>query len=370
MKPVLGLFLELGGSLEEWDAVGFFSREITLYNSLARKQFSQIYIFTYGSKQDLNYSDRLEPNITIIPRGVRSANYLNNFFYELWFPIRNRSILRRCDILKTNQNSGSIAAAIAKLLYQKKLVVRSGYIGSELARRSKLSMLVRAYYFLAENLSYRICDLALISGEPNRKILSQQYPFLKGKLFTHNNFIDTSLFRKDAVSKKEFDIIYVARFNRDKNHQLILSALENTEISVLFVGQGETLPLMRSEARRMGVRATFRNSVPNENLPSCYNSARICAFPSLHEGSPKSLLEAMACELAVVTLTVPGIINIISHEKNGLIGSETDFKTSIQKLLNNPVLRDTLGQSARKTIIEDYSFERILEEEIRLYQNL
>lgn len=120
---------------------------------------------------------------------------------SLWFPIRNRSILRRCDILKTNQNSGSIAAAIAKLLYQK-LVVRSGYIGSELARRSKLSMLVRAYYFLAENLSYRICHFALISGEPNRKILSSSIHFSRGSFLPITILLTLAFLERMLCQKK------------------------------------------------------------------------------------------------------------------------------------------------------------------------
>lgn len=370
MKPTLGLFLELGGSLEEWDTVGFFSREISLYNSLAREHFDRIYIFTYGSEQDFRYKDRLEKNITVLPRGAKSRSYMLNFLYELWIPIKYRSVLRQCTVYKTNQNSGSIAAALAKILFCKKLIVRSGYIGSELARRSELSLLVKGYYFFAEQLSYRVCDRALISAEPNRQLLDLHYPFLRDRLITHNNFIDTDLFTKNDPVEKSFDIIYVARFNRDKNHQLILNALKNTKISVLFIGQGETLTSIKDIARNTGIQATFQESVPNEELPSRYNSARFCAFPSLHEGSPKALLEAMACSLPIVALQAPGITNIITHEVNGLISDEVSFKASIERLLNDPVLCDKLGQSARKTVIEGYSFKRILQNEIEIYQNL
>lgn len=370
MKLNLAFFLELGGTLEEWNRVGFFSREIALYNRLARDCFETIYIFTYGSEQDLSYGECLEKNIVIVPRGKHSKSYLNNFFYELWLPIKHQAILRRCNIIKTNQNSGSIAAALAKICFRKKLIVRSGYIGSELARRSKLSLLVKGYYFLAEQLSYRVCDLALISAEPNRKILAKQYPFLRNRLTTHNNFIDTDRFKKDSAIEKRFDIIYVARFNRDKNHNAILEAVKDTGYSVLFIGQGETFSLVKAEAIRIGTPSTFQESVQNEDLPAYYNAARICAFPSLHEGSPKSLLEAMACELPVVALHAPGVSNIISHEHNGLISQKTNFKANVQRLLNDPILCDKLGQSGRQTIIEAYSFEIISHKEIEFYQEL
>lgn len=370
MKPTLGLFLELGGSLEEWDSVGFLSREISLYNALAREYFDQIYIFTYGGKKDLHYTDRLEKNIIVLSGKTRSRSYIMNFFYELWIPIKYQSILRKCTIYKTNQNSGSIAATLAKLLFRKKLVVRSGYIGSELARRSRLSPLVKGYYFLAEQLSYHICDRALISAEPNRQLLARHYPFLRNRLITHNNFIDTDCFKKNDSLEKLFDMIYVARFNRDKNHQLILDTLKDTKISVLFIGQGETLTLIKAKVKEMNIQATFQESVPNEELPSRYNSARICAFPSLHEGSPKSLLEAMACSLPIVALQAPGIVNIITNEVNGLISDEVGFKANIGRLLNDRALCDKLGQSARETIVDEYSFKRIFQKEIEIYQNL
>lgn len=370
MKPTLGLFLELGGCLEEWDTVGFFSREISLYNSLAREYFDRIYIFTYGSERDLRYNFRLEKNITVLPRGARSKSYIINFLYELWIPIKYRSVLRQCTVYKTNQNSGSIAATLAKILFGKKLIIRSGYIGSELARRSRLSLLVKGYYFFAEQLSYRMCDRALISAEPNKQLLDRHYPFLKDRLITHNNFIDTDLFTKNNSIEKSIDIVYVARFNRDKNHELILNAIRNTTHSALFIGQGERLPSIRARAHAMNLRVTFRDSVPNEDLPFHYNTARICAFPSLHEGSPKALLEAMACALPIVALPAPGITNVITNGTNGLIGDETDFKANVERLLNDQELCDKLGQSARKTVIEAYSFKRILQNEIEIYQNL
>lgn len=370
MKPTLGLFLELGGSLEEWDTVGFLSREISLYNSLAREYFDQVYIFTYGDKQDLRYKDRLEKNVIVLPRGTRSRSYIVNFFYEIWIPIKYQSVLHNCTIYKTNQNSGSIAAAFAKILFRKKLVIRSGYIGSELARRSRLSLLVKGYYFIAEQISYRICDQALISAEPNRQLLVRYYPFLRNRLITHNNFIDTDLFTKNNLIDKCFDIIYVARFNRDKNHQLILNAIKNTNVSVLFIGQGETLSSIKAQTEELNLRVTFQESVPNEELPSRYNTARICAFPSLHEGSPKALLEAMACTLPIVALQAPGITNIISNEINGLMSDEADFKANIERLLNDSALCDKLGQSARETVIEGYSFGKIFQREIEIYKNL
>lgn len=371
MKPNLALFLELGGSFEEWNDIGFFSREVLLYNKLARECFGTIYIITYGNETDLSYSSSLEENIVVLPRGRRSRSYINNFLYELWLPFKYYRTLGRCDIFRTNQNSGSIAAAIAKLLFRKKrLIVRSGYLGSELARRSGLSILVKGYYFLAENLSYRLCDRALITTEANQHLLLQKYPFMEERVIVHNNFIDTNHFKKHSNARKQYDIIYVARYDRDKNHRAILDALKSTLRSALFIGQGKTLPSIEAEAAKDGTRVSFVKSVRNDDLPALYNAARICAFPSLHEGSPKSLLEAMACELPVAALHAPGVSNVINDRQNGLIGNQHLFAGNIERLLNDHALCDRLGQSARQTVLADYSFKKISSGEIQLYQKL
>lgn len=369
-KPNLAFFLELGGSLEEWNDVGFFSREISLYNRLAREFFGTIYIFTYGGEKDRSFSAYLEKNIVVIPRGRRSKNYFNNFLYEISMPFRHWRILKHCDIFKTNQNSGGIAASIAKILFpSKKLVIRSGYIGSELAHRSKLSLVIKTYYFLAERLSYLLCDQAFIPMRISYDILLRKYPFLKKKTQILNNFIDTDLFHAES-SKRRYDIIYVARFDRDKNHRAILKALRETNASILFIGKGPERNNIESVAREYKLFLSIFDAIPNNELPRYYNSAKICAFPSLHEGCPKSLLEAMSCEVPIIALDSPGVSNIIQNEKNGLIGPESSFQGNIFRLLGDSTLRQTLGKNGRKTILDEYSFDIIFEKEVYAHRNL
>lgn len=370
-KPNLAFFLELGGSLEEWNDVGFFSREISLYNRLAQEFFGTIYIFTYGSEKDRSFSAYLEKNIVIVPRGKRSKNYFNNFLYEISMPFRHWRILKHCDIFKTNQNSGGIAASIAKILFpSKKLVIRSGYIGSELGKET-LSFIVKLYYFFAENISYRLCDHILIPTEDAHN-LSKKYPFTKGKITKLNNFIDTAIFRKKSVneSNKKFDIIYIARFTTIKNHILLLNSIKKRNIRGLFIGKGETENYIKSLGKKFSIDLTFLNSVPNNELPQYYNSAKICAFPSLHEGCPKSLLEAMSCEVPVVALDSPGVSSIIQNETNGLIGPESSFQSNLFRLLDDSTLRQTLGKNGRKAILDEYSFDIIFKKEIRAYKDL
>jgi glycosyltransferase involved in cell wall biosynthesis len=364
----MALFLELGGSFEEWNRVGFFSREISLYNRLARDFFGTIYIFTYGSEKDLLFSKSLEKNIVLIPRKHCSKNYFVNSLYEIVIPLRHRSILKKCDILKTNQNSGSIAAAITKICFPKcKLIIRSGYIGTELDWNT-LSLAAKAYYIIAENFSYRICDGILIPKR-DAAILSDKYPFTRKKITVLNNFIDTDRFAP-LPQKQKYDIIYVARLSETKNHIALLKAIVGTDVRLLFIGQGENYSMLADFAKKMSLDVTIIDSVSNNQLPAYYNASGLCVFPSLQEGNPKALLEAMACGLPIVALDSPGITNIIINEKNGLIGPEKTLKENIARLLSNPTLRDTLGRVGRQDVVDKYAFEKIVTTEIGTYRKL
>lgn len=369
-RPTLAFFFELNGSLELWDSVGFLQREISLYNRLAKEYFEKIYFFTYGNDTDLKYQKFLEPNIIIIPLKRKSRSFFKAFLYELAIPFFQYSTLKKCDFIKTNQNSGSLAAAITKTLFPKKnFLMRSGYVGSELARRSQLPLYVQLYYFFEEHISYRLCDYAFIPAIDNAHLLLKKYPFLQGKISVHNNFINTNSFKK-TETEKCFDIIYVGRMNKDKNHQAILHASKNLSLSILFIGDGEEKNSMLLLAENLHTNLKHIASVPNENLPDYYNKAKICVFPSLHEGNPKALLEAMACELPIVALDAPGVSNIVRNEINGLIGKESELRSNINRLLNDVSLRDKLGKEARKTVLEGYDFEKIIKNEIDTYHKL
>jgi hypothetical protein len=192
----LGFFMNYFSSLQNWDKFGMFSREILLYNNLAKK-FNQIYIFTYGDKKELAYAKYLENNIIIIPKKYNIPDVI----YEFILPFIQRKIIKKCDILKTNQNSGTIAPTIAKVIYGKKMIARSGYIGSEKARLANFPYYAKLYFWFAENVSYFFCDKAFFSTQSGFDILVKKYPFVKDKLIIMHNFVDTNLFQKINMEK-------------------------------------------------------------------------------------------------------------------------------------------------------------------------
>ena len=113
--------------------------------------------------------------------------------------------------------------------------------------------------------------------------------------------------------------------------------------------------------------------IPYNDLPSYYSLIDILVHPSLRDGMPNAILEAMACEIPVIATPVGGIKDILQNETNGItvhINDETMLTEKIIELLNNPKKQISLGKNARKIIINKFMLEKELQANLNIYQSL
>lgn len=93
--------------------------------------------------------------------------------------------------------------------------------------------------------------------------------------------------------------------------------------------------------------------VPRKDMPALYARHDIFVFPSLFEGLPIVLLEAMAAGMPVVTTETCGMKDIVQNDYNGLLLKPADteaFVAATDKLIHSPELRCRLGRAARETM--------------------
>lgn len=95
-----------------------------------------------------------------------------------------------------------------------------------------------------------------------------------------------------------------------------------------------------------GIELELAGVLPNEALPQRLTSADVFALPSLIEGHPKALLEAMSCGLACIGLDMPGVRDVIMHEQNGLLSTPNveALAEGLRRVLDNPALAKQLGK--------------------------
>ena len=79
----------------------------------------------------------------------------------------------------------------------------------------------------------------------------------------------------------------------------------------------------------------WEGGIPNSELPGYINKAKAFVLPSIYEGHPKALIEAMACSIPVIGCDSPGIKEIIGNGSNGLLCATTpgSLRNAINKVL-------------------------------------
>jgi glycosyltransferase involved in cell wall biosynthesis len=101
--------------------------------------------------------------------------------------------------------------------------------------------------------------------------------------------------------------------------------------------------------------------VPRREMPSFYARHDVFVFPSLFEGMPIVLLEAMATGMPVVTTETCGMKDVVEDEYNGLLvkpGDTAEFVTAAQRMIHCAELRARLGRAAQETM-KRYTWERV-----------
>jgi glycosyltransferase involved in cell wall biosynthesis len=99
----------------------------------------------------------------------------------------------------------------------------------------------------------------------------------------------------------------------------------------------------------------------------------VFVHPSLRDGMPNALLEAMACGVPVVATPVGGAADVIRDGENGLLIPVNDAEAlsqAVQKILGDETHGNKLAVNARQTIIERFTPEKELEANLGIYRKL
>ena len=363
----LALFFTYKVSLKTWEGIGNFDREIKPYKELA-KYFKEIYFFTYGDKEDLKYQYLLPENIKIFPKKLK----LPSIPYSLFLPLLYRKELKNIDILKTNQMSGAWTVVLTKWFYRKKLVVRCGYEWLSFLKKQRKFWLKRKIAYLIEKIAYKAADKIVLASESDKEFIESKFKIATSKIEIIPNYIDTELFKPLLTQKEKDRIIFVGRLEEQKNLFNLIEAIDNLPIKLVLVGSGSLKEKLKNFTKDKNAKVEFKGNIPNEKLPEELNKSEVFILPSLYEGCPKTLLEAMSCGLPCIGTNVDGIKEIIKHKENGYLceTSADSIRKAILEVLDDKMLQQKLSRATRRTILENFSFEKNIEKEMKIYQSL
>jgi glycosyltransferase involved in cell wall biosynthesis len=167
-----------------------------------------------------------------------------------------------------------------------------------------------------------------------------------------------------------------------KNFGLLLNALQvlPSDISwkLVVAGEGPLLPYWVKKVTQLGLQSNieFLGQVPYRQMEEYYQKADIFVFPSLREGSPTVILEAMTYKLPVIGLKLNGTATVLSQDCGVLIDVKSrkqlinDFANAITRLARDHDLRRQIGERGYERVKAFYTWEERGKKMSSLYQEV
>jgi len=165
--------------------------------------------------------------------------------------------------------------------------------------------------------------------------------------------------RRDSEGEK---LVYVGRLTRKKGVEYLISAMKLVrDVDLLIVGDGSNG--QRLEKMAHGLRVEFAGGVPPERIYQYLKQAKIVILPSLYEGLPNVILEAMSMGVPVIATRVGGVPDVIKDGETGLLvepGRVEELAISIKKLIEDDNLRRKISKNCLKEV-KKYSWDHVVE---------
>jgi colanic acid/amylovoran biosynthesis glycosyltransferase len=180
--------------------------------------------------------------------------------------------------------------------------------------------------------------------------------------------IDPAAFAPDGhAANRVPHVVCVGRLVHLKGQALLIEALaelarRGVESRLTLVGDGPKRAELEALARRRGVseRVRFAGAVGQDAIRDHYRAADICCLPSLAEGLPVVLMEAMALEVPVISTRIMGIPELVEHDANGLLvtpGRLDELTEALERLIADPSLRRRLGRAGREKVVAEFDVD-------------
>lgn len=212
---------------------------------------------------------------------------------------------------------------------------------------------------------------ALIANSEGLKMraldFENQYP-----VTVIENGVDVKYFipkTKSEDKKRCIKILFVSRLIERKGLQFLIPHLRKIEsqvmdkcgrsIELVVVGDGPYRNVLENLVHETGAQnlVRFMGGKNKDELRKYYQQADIFVFPSLWEGMPNVVLEAMACGLPIIMTPCEGSRELVTD--NGIITTAEELSDNLVKLCTDSGLRASMGRNSIRNVERDFRWENI-----------
>jgi glycosyltransferase involved in cell wall biosynthesis len=175
--------------------------------------------------------------------------------------------------------------------------------------------------------------------------------------------------RRDmGLAPDAFVMACVGRLHPQKGHRYLLEAIAAVRLRIpeffcLIAGDGPLRGALETEARRNGLGKVCRFLGVQDPIQPLYDAADVIVLPSLYEGMPNVVLEAMAMGRPVIATAVAGSVDLVDAGVTGLLVPPADalaLGRAILELATDPERREAMGAAARAVAERSHGIDRMV----------
>ncbi|RLE64357.1 MAG: hypothetical protein DRJ47_07880 [Thermoprotei archaeon] len=273
-------------------------------------------------------------------------------------------------------------------------VVVQPFGNEEFKAREKENLAKRMYLdlFIRKPKIYclRHADVVVSEGDLQSQEIMELFRVPKEKIFTLPDGVELDFIQKciscSKLTREELGIqdaevvlINVNRLAPNKGVSYLIDALwilksrNKINAKLILVGAGPEERRIKEQIKRLGLEDKvihFKN-IPDEKMFQLYTLADISVTPTLYEGLPLVILEAMACGKPIVASNVSEVPQVVRHGENGFLVPPRDPEAIVDAILeiyNKNLFREMGNKS--KEIVKDYDWNIIAKKAISKYEEL
>jgi L-malate glycosyltransferase len=336
--------------------IGGVSSHTYLLSKQLRERGDEVYILTYPHP-DVKNVDGIKVETAPSPniKGFRG------FFFFITATFKLMSMVRQYDINLIHAHflipPGLIGVLVGSILGKKTVVTAHG---SDLLIQVKKPLLQPIIKFVLKRADY----VLVVNTALKEKVL--ELGINPDKVYVTPNAVNTHKFNPKNLEipadiKLNTDkptILFVGNLVKQKGVKYLLEAKKqmNRDAELLIVGDGPLRGAMEDIVEKEGINDVVFTGA-RRDVEKIMPSAQVLVLPSVSEGFPITILEALSSGLPVVATRVGGVSDILD-QKVGIIvepSDPTSLAKAVDKILKNDELRNSMKVAARKRALK-YSF--------------
>jgi len=218
----------------------------------------------------------------------------------------------------------------------------------------------------------RRADRVLCVSEGVRRFAAETLRVPEAKLQVIPNGIDVDAIESTTYAEpvdRKRRLIAVGRLDEQKGFDWLISRLaellrEKPEWELVIIGDGHLLTELVVQIDSEGLQDSVRLVGWQEDLPGWFRASEIYVLSSRWEGMPNALIEAMAHGLPVMATEVEGVDQLLAGELRQQLVTHWEMPEAealLRRLMEEPALRQTLGQANRKQIEAHFSLRQMVQ---------